>query len=450
MWQTLVVGLAALIGVAGTASTLSTRPTQVADAAATDAPATAPIAEALDLRPITGFIREHRGTAVVDSKTGRVRKAPQRAQLANNCQCPFDVSDAIIYDNSANWAANEPDVDPNDPNIIPFRNVGAAKEVRDWFDLPYGTEIRGLRLYMGVDSTTPYEFLVKLYRNDTRRNSVRDLIFEQRVIVDANDPNLYAPNVGSTIGLQFEIALDSADYIQVVEPGVVVDPNNPDPGYFFDIDRDRMADFSLTIAVPAAIPDDPNHPGGGNGGVGPQFGDEGRDCYDSIVVSGRPGASSTYNLAEIDPNDRGITLSGSCTICDPNNFFQFRAVMCGLNVAAPDFCDPNKDFPPSNCDFMGCAVADVANSQRIDPNDPMSPLGPEGDCVIDSTDLTVVLKNFGQPLGACRGDGDTNGDGRVNSTDLVNVLSAFGLDCNKSGFPNRVDPEQGGTVGKGR
>lgn len=50
-----------------------------------------------------------------------------------------------------------------------------------------------------------------------------------------------------------------------------------------------------------------------------------------------------------------------------------------------------------------------------------------GDRVVDSTDLSILLGNFGGPGGAAQGDVD--GNGIVDSTDLAILLSVFGSTC---------------------
>lgn len=54
----------------------------------------------------------------------------------------------------------------------------------------------------------------------------------------------------------------------------------------------------------------------------------------------------------------------------------------------------------------------------------------DGDCDVDSTDLSVLLGNFGTGSGATNETGDVDGDGDVDSTDLSLLLGVFGLDCN--------------------
>lgn len=52
-----------------------------------------------------------------------------------------------------------------------------------------------------------------------------------------------------------------------------------------------------------------------------------------------------------------------------------------------------------------------------------------GNGQVDSTDLAVVLSHIGTSSGATLADGDIDGDGDVDSTDLSIVLGQIGLDC---------------------
>lgn len=54
----------------------------------------------------------------------------------------------------------------------------------------------------------------------------------------------------------------------------------------------------------------------------------------------------------------------------------------------------------------------------------------DGDHDVDSTDLSLLLTNFGLPSGATLEDGDVDGDGDVDSTDLSLLLTVFGSSCN--------------------
>jgi hypothetical protein len=52
-----------------------------------------------------------------------------------------------------------------------------------------------------------------------------------------------------------------------------------------------------------------------------------------------------------------------------------------------------------------------------------------GDCLVNITDLAILLVNFGTTTGAAFGDGDLTGDGAVNISDLSIVLVGFGAIC---------------------
>lgn len=54
----------------------------------------------------------------------------------------------------------------------------------------------------------------------------------------------------------------------------------------------------------------------------------------------------------------------------------------------------------------------------------------DGDGDIDLTDLAFLLTNFGLPNGATREMGDLDGDTDVDLVDLALLLSNFGLSCN--------------------
>lgn len=52
-----------------------------------------------------------------------------------------------------------------------------------------------------------------------------------------------------------------------------------------------------------------------------------------------------------------------------------------------------------------------------------------GSCAVDSTDLAVLLGNFGMLSGATHADGDVDYDGDIDSTDLARMLNQFGREC---------------------
>lgn len=52
-----------------------------------------------------------------------------------------------------------------------------------------------------------------------------------------------------------------------------------------------------------------------------------------------------------------------------------------------------------------------------------------GDLLVDITDLSTLLSNFGTPSGATPADGDSDGDTDVDLSDLTTLLSNFGTTC---------------------
>lgn len=60
---------------------------------------------------------------------------------------------------------------------------------------------------------------------------------------------------------------------------------------------------------------------------------------------------------------------------------------------------------------------------------PVIPGDTNGDCVVDLSDLGVVLANYGTTSGATLATGDLDADGDVDLSDLGIVLAAFGTNC---------------------
>ncbi|GMU84103.1 MAG: hypothetical protein AMXMBFR47_39730 [Planctomycetota bacterium] len=52
-----------------------------------------------------------------------------------------------------------------------------------------------------------------------------------------------------------------------------------------------------------------------------------------------------------------------------------------------------------------------------------------GDRRVDLSDLSVLLGHFGTPSGATLADGDIDADGDVDLSDLTSLLGNFGLNC---------------------
>ena len=95
--------------------------------------------------------------------------------------------------------------------------------------------------------------------------------------------------------------------------------------------------------------------------------------------------------------------------------------------------DANGSFDSSDETRFGDLVA--ANCCEIAPD--INCIGDlNGDGVVDLTDLSIMLSNFGTPSGATFAQGDMNGDGDVDLEDLAQLLAAFGKNCPPCGGDN--------------
>jgi hypothetical protein len=97
---------------------------------------------------------------------------------------------------------------------------------------------------------------------------------------------------------------------------------------------------------------------------------------------------------------------------DPRNIELVRTFLQGNETWPGQFFSPPTDSPILCLNRVAC------------PGDA------NGDGVVNFTDITVVLANFGTTWPAdCIGAGDANGDGVVNFTDVTVVLANFGNTC---------------------
>jgi len=76
---------------------------------------------------------------------------------------------------------------------------------------------------------------------------------------------------------------------------------------------------------------------------------------------------------------------------------------------------------PASADTNGNGVPDECENP--------CPGDVDGNGIVDLSDLTVLLANFGTISGANPEDGDTDGDGDVDLTDLATLLGVFGTTC---------------------
>ena len=90
---------------------------------------------------------------------------------------------------------------------------------------------------------------------------------------------------------------------------------------------------------------------------------------------------------------------------------------------------PSLQIPVGNGDLDIQAgeyiVIDLGSIEIVEPV--ACPGDTNGDGTVDTTDLLTLLANFGQPGGVAQGDSD--GDGAVNTADLLALLAAFGDLC---------------------
>lgn len=79
-------------------------------------------------------------------------------------------------------------------------------------------------------------------------------------------------------------------------------------------------------------------------------------------------------------------------------------------------------FNQTCADGNGNGTADVCEAAPCDGD-------VNGDRVVDLSDLTTLLSNFGTPSGATRSQGDLDADGDVDLNDLTLLLARFGVPC---------------------
>lgn len=159
------------------------------------------------------------------------------------------------------------------------------------------------------------------------------------------------------------------------------------------------------------------------------------------------GSGTSYSVEGHRPIDNGLTdvtftdLDGDgdndAVISDRN----LNSVIYYLNDGFGSFSNPAfidvltvDVYSVIAADFSGDGIDDLVlpdtsgalayyENQCVPP----PPGDTDGDGDVDSTDLAVLLANFGMTTGATVPDGDTDGDGDVDSTDLATLLANFGL-----------------------
>jgi hypothetical protein len=148
--------------------------------------------------------------------------------------------------------------------------------------------------------------------------------------------------------------------------------------------------------------------------------------------NGNTGLSVTFEIAE----PAAFRLSGS-VVADP---FAAASVHLGVYGAVVS-SGGAQDFA-----FAGVIPAGEhnlnAHASAVSAGGPQSVTGTfvveltlsvpgdlDGDCVIDLSDLALLLSHFGTPTGAAYADGDVDGDADVDLNDLILLLDNYGRMC---------------------
>lgn len=152
--------------------------------------------------------------------------------------------------------------------------------------------------------------------------------------------------------------------------------------------------------------------------------------YDGAVVSNFMNRTSELapggglNLDSI--TSFGEDAYGELYICDQNGGEVFKIVPDVPGGIVGEDCD-NSGIDDA-CELAAGQLHDVNNDGDVDECDACH-TDLNGDNMVTSTDLSVLLSNFGTTVGATFAQGDIDGDGDVDSTDLSTLLSQFGADC---------------------
>ena len=172
---------------------------------------------------------------------------------------------------------------------------------------------------------------------------------------------------------------------------------------------------------------------------GPNF-----DADIAVVVDGASPGTTVVRFLRNDTNggqQLGFALAGDVP-GSPSNAVLVRAADIGGSTAA-DLVTINSDtspLPPPGSDRSADATPRVDPSRgtpdkvrvltNARPGTPVPcPTDLNGDRLINTFDLTILLGTFGQTVSPPGSGGDVNGDGQVNTVDLVALLATFGTNC---------------------
>lgn len=301
-----------------------------------------------------------------------------------------------------------------------FFAAGADAFTHDWGDIHdddcvgeieigYATTVR-----TAADGTSPLALDLGLYIADNGFDSSGRGVMRQLRLRGLPARAIDAP--GETASA-FIVTIVEFDPLRFVGPDLDPGPGSVDPAGRFGLcaDDEGLSDFAYSFRFRHV-------PGGSTGPLLAWPADP-----NSLLCLG-PGASESFDVFALDPNHPPA---------DPNAFIipdldaRYRETVSldtpttyGQLYMRFDGWDPAHDY---NCGFSECQVADIV------------PAG--GDCLVDLSDLSTLLANFGLSSGATRSLGDIDppighvcgsfgGDGDIDLSDLALMLSLFGTDCN--------------------
>ncbi len=240
------------------------------------------------------------------------------------------------------------------------------------------------------------------------------------------DGQVVAPGATVNWTIRFTVSTGDNQGLALLSVDLVQDPANP-----------ATIDIPPADGVPAGMsnfsrPDGISNPGESDpvtGYIGVQRGTPGamnliqigggQNTFGQALPSGTGVAENANVVAGVGQSGPQELASGSFTLpgtgCGTYTFSLANAV---ANVLTQVNSPPN--FSPVAAATVDTTAGSITITVGLagDLN---------GDGVVDLTDLSTLLSNFGGPGGAA--DGDINGDGVVDLTDLSALLGNFGSSC---------------------
>jgi hypothetical protein len=242
-------------------------------------------------------------------------------------------------------------------------------ELLDWADVGTPDEpivVNGFRFSYCTNGLAPVDVSIGFYVNENGFNTA-----DSTTVALFNLQSLPGRDPGSgTNCYQFDVDLPDPIFDQFTLAGN-------------DLDQDGLVDFGYGLFIASC--------GGCGGEAGPLLADGPLDTS--------PGSTPDYDLF-FPPKWSSGAYVRTDTAVDSLGQFALR-----LYTASAPGC------PLPGCDDGGINVDFDAN------------------CIINLSDLTVLLGGYGTTSGATHADGDADGDGDVDLSDLTNLLGRYGNSC---------------------